>query len=608
MELFATLTLDTKQYDDALKDKGQSASKWGEGLKKVGKAAAAGITAAAAGIGALTKSAVSAYADYEQLVGGVDKLFGEASGKLQQYAAEAYKTSGMSANQYMEQATSFSAALINSLGDVNAAADMTDVAMRAISDNVNTFGSDMGSVQMAFQGFAKQNYTMLDNLKLGYGGTKTEMERLIDDANEYAASIGEASDLSIDSFADVIQAIELIQEKQGVAGTTAKEAAKTISGSLEMTKAAWQNLMAGFANPDADIGKLIDNMVESAGTAAKNLLPAISNALSGIGKVVTELAPIISEQLPGLVSSLAPSLLDSAAQMILALADGLIASLPELIPVVIDVVLKIVDTLIENVDMLVDAAGQIIIALAGGLITALPKLLAKAPEIIASLVQSIIGVAGQMTVAAAQIIVQLAQGIAAKFSTIMQKGRELVDQIKSGISAKFSEVVSKGREIVEQVKSGVVGAVGSLADAGMNLVRGIWNGISGGLGWIKGMISGWVGDVVGFIKGLFGIHSPSSVMRDEVGVFLAKGIGVGFEKEMANVEKMMRESMPDLSADVKLSGQYDTSGYIADSAFPYGNGGVTINVYGAKGQDVDALADKVMRKIYQATNRKVAFA
>ena len=207
---------------------------------------------------AIVGGAVEGYASYEQLAGGVKKLYGDASNTVMRFAQDAYKTSGMSANQYMEQATSFSAALVSSLGgDTAAAARQTDVAMRAISDNVNTFGSDMDSVQNAFQGFAKQNYTMLDNLKLGYGGTKQEMERLIADANAYAAANGKAADLSIDSFSDIVTAIELIQEKQGIAGTTAKEAATTIEGSIAMTKAAWANLLAEFGKEDGDVGKRV---------------------------------------------------------------------------------------------------------------------------------------------------------------------------------------------------------------------------------------------------------------------------------------------------------------------------------------------------------------
>ena len=218
------------------------ASGVGTTLATIGKVGGVALGAAATGVGALTKSAIDSYGEFEQLAGGVEKLFGDASDTIMQYAIGAYKTSGLSANEYMQQATSFSASLINSLGgDTQKAAELADVAMRSMSDNWNTFGTDVSAVQNAYAGFAKQNYTMLDNLKLGYGGTKTEMERLIDDANDYAESIGESGDLSIDSFADIVQAIELVQKKQNIYGTTSKEAATTIQGSIGMTKASWQN-------------------------------------------------------------------------------------------------------------------------------------------------------------------------------------------------------------------------------------------------------------------------------------------------------------------------------------------------------------------------------
>lgn len=359
MSLAARLTLDMRDYEEAMKKAEKSAqsfsdrfggtiSKIGGIVKNVAKAGAVAIGAGSTAVGILTKQSVSAYSQYEQLSGGVKKLFGDAASEVEKYASQAYKTAGMSANQYMEQATSFSASLINSLrGDTKKAAELTDVAMRAMSDNVNTFGSDMESVQNAFQGFSKQNYTMLDNLKLGYGGTKQEMERLIADANEYAKANGQAANLSIKSFADIIQAIELIQEKQNIAGTTAKEAATTIEGSLNATKAAWENLIAGFANPDADLGQLIDNLVvaivgDKEGEGLLNqLIPAIERALKGIGEFISKAAPIIAQYLPGLVEAILPGLISAAVSLVM----GLISALPSIIQTLIK---SIYDVLVEQ--------------------------------------------------------------------------------------------------------------------------------------------------------------------------------------------------------------------------------------------------------------------
>ena len=360
MNLAARLTLDMKDYEDSIGKATQSAQsfsknfggaigKVGGAIKTVAKVGAVAIGAGATAVGFLTKQSVSAYAEYEQLAGGVKKLFGDASDDVMKFANEAYKTSGMSANQYMEQVTSFSAALINSLGgDTKKAAQQADVAMRAMSDNVNTFGTDMASVQYAFQGFAKQNYTMLDNLKLGYGGTKTEMERLIADANEYAAANGKAADLSIESFSDIVTAIELIQEKQGIAGTTAKEAATTIEGAFNATKAAWDNLVAGLANPDADLDQLMDNLIvtlvgDKQGTGLLNqLIPAIQRALEGVGKVIAKAGPVIGQNLPALVGSLVPSLLSAATSLVVSLVKalpGIIKVLVAQVPMIVNMLL-----------------------------------------------------------------------------------------------------------------------------------------------------------------------------------------------------------------------------------------------------------------------------
>lgn len=358
MSLAARLTLDMRDYEEAMKKAEKSAqsfsdrfggtiSKIGGIVKNVAKAGAVAIGAGSTAVGILTKQSVSAYSQYEQLSGGVKKLFGDAASDVEKYASQAYKTAGMSANQYMEQATSFSASLINSLGgDTKKAAELADVAMRAMSDNVNTFGTDMSSVQYAFQGFAKQNYTMLDNLKLGYGGTKQEMERLIADANAYAEANGQAADMSMESFADIIRAIELIQKKQGIAGTTAKEAATTIEGAFNSTKAAWENLVAGLANPDADLGKLIDNLIvamvgDKEGTGLLNqLIPAIERALDGIGQLISRAAPIISKYLPGLMEAILPGLISAATSLVIGLINALPTIMQILVKSIYDVLVK----------------------------------------------------------------------------------------------------------------------------------------------------------------------------------------------------------------------------------------------------------------------------
>lgn len=262
------------------------------------------------------KAAVESYASYEQLVGGVDTLFKESSEKVQEYAAEAYKNVGISANQYMEQVTSFSASLLQSLGgDTNKAADIANQAMIDMADNANKMGTSMESIQTAYQGFAKQNYTMLDNLKLGYGGTKQEMERLIDDVNRYRAANGEAANLTIDSYADVITAIHEVQEQLDITGTTEREAMSTIEGSAKAAEAAWQNLLTGLADPTQDLSKLIDEFIEAKTTQIENLLPVVEHTIEGIGKAIDQLIPELDgagEELAKLLTEDAiPALIDA---------------------------------------------------------------------------------------------------------------------------------------------------------------------------------------------------------------------------------------------------------------------------------------------------------
>lgn len=380
-DLTARLRLDSSDYEDGLKNAENRAGSYGSklksGLATAAKVGVAAIGATATAIGTLAKKSVSSFAEQEQLIGGVKKLYGNMGMSVEEYAKsvgksvssvkgtwgklekaqntvlsnarKAYKTSGMSANQYMETATSFSAALINSLnGNTQKAAEQTDVAMRAISDNFNTFGGDIGNIQYAFQGFAKQNYTMLDNLKLGYGGTKTEMERLIKDANEYAKANGQAADLSIDSFSDIVTAIDLIQQKQGIAGTTAREATETISGSFGMLKASWEDLLAGFGDKDANLDALIDNVMSSAGTVAKNALPVIENALKSMGNAIIKAGPVLVEKIPEAIDSVLPTLLEAGTQLLMAIVTGLVQSAPTL-----------VDGFFKVVDILFDAVKQI---------------------------------------------------------------------------------------------------------------------------------------------------------------------------------------------------------------------------------------------------------
>ena len=337
-KLEAAIGLNTTEYQKGLKSAGESMAAMGDKIKAgaaaVGKATAAGLAAGSAAVTALAKSAVTAYADYEQLVGGVEKLFGESSDLLMMYAKDAANTAGMSVNAYMETATSFAAALTTSVqaagGSMDEAVEYADTAMRDMSDNANTFGTDIASIQTAYQGFAKQNYTMLDNLKLGYGGTKAEMERLIEDANKLRHEQGINNDLTIESYADIITAIHEVQTQMKITGTTAREASKTISGSIGAVKAAWTNLTIEMAKDDGDIEGAFNVLGENVGNVFDNLIPRIEKSVGGIGTMISKAAPQITNGLKQLLPRVLPTLLQTAGTLVSSVSTAVMESLPEL--------------------------------------------------------------------------------------------------------------------------------------------------------------------------------------------------------------------------------------------------------------------------------------
>lgn len=373
-DLQARIGLDKSEYDAGVKDaKGTMsdlAKNIGNGLKTVAKAGAAAIAAGAAGVAALTKMSVEGYAQYEQLVGGVETLFKTSQNVVVAYAENAYKTSGMSANTYMETVTSFSASLIQSLGgDTAKAAEIGDMAITDMADNANKMGTSLEMLQTTYAGFSKQNFTMLDNLKLGYGGTKEEMQRLLKDAEKIS---GVKYDIS--SFADITQAIHVMQEEMGIAGATAAEAATTIEGSLGMMKGAWQNLVVGMADENADIGGLINNLVESAASFAENIIPRIEQALQGVGRLVEGLAPIIGSALPGLVSSVLPALLSAAVELL----NSVVSALPGLISTLTNSIIPSLLSGLESViGALISALPMVISSICSALPTLLPMLLSS---------------------------------------------------------------------------------------------------------------------------------------------------------------------------------------------------------------------------------------
>ncbi|MGQ7688125.1 hypothetical protein ACTGUM_01325 [Streptococcus suis] len=369
-EFFGKIGIDNKSANKAIDETTRKAEgahgklsavfgKIGQLATKAGKVMATGLAVGITALVGLTGAATKHYAEYEQLVGGVETLFGAGGKSLEEYAQSvgksvdeasaeynklmnaqedllnkskiAYKTAGLSANQYMETATSFSASLIQSVGgDTEKAAKLADQAIIDMSDNANKMGTSMESIQNAYQGFAKQNYTMLDNLKLGYGGTKEEMQRLLDDAEKIS---GIKYDIS--SFADVTEAIHVMQEQMGIAGTTSKEAASTISGSVGMVKAAWENFLTGMADPDQDFGELVGGLTESIGIALENIVPRLVQALPRLIQGLAQVIQTLVGYLPQILGALLPGLVTGATELLGALG----ATLPSLFMTLFDQVL-----------------------------------------------------------------------------------------------------------------------------------------------------------------------------------------------------------------------------------------------------------------------------
>lgn len=348
---------------EAMDNAGEKTSVFGDMLKAnlLGGAIISGIKAVASGIKSLISGAIEGYGEYEQLVGGVETLFQGSADTVIKNAETAYKTAGLSANDYMETVTSFSASLLQSMGnDTEAAAKKADQAITDMSDNANKMGTDMQSIQNAYQGFAKQNYTMLDNLKLGYGGTKEEMQRLLDDANALNAAQGNYTNYTIDSYADIVDAIHTVQTEMGITGTTALEASTTVEGSISAMKAAYENFVTGLGDENADIGALTEELIQSAGTVAKNVLPVVENVLKSIAETVKEQGPDMITKFVAYATEKLPEVLKLGLQLVVSLVKGLAQNLPELLRGVLALVDAIIDSFLDALPDIIEVGKDIV--------------------------------------------------------------------------------------------------------------------------------------------------------------------------------------------------------------------------------------------------------
>lgn len=651
-------------YDGSLKfDTEISEKGFSSGVKKLGSVAKTGLTVvggAVAGVatafGVMTKKALDSYASLEQNIGGVETLFKDSSQSVVDNAKKAYKTAGLSANAYMETVTSFSASLLQSLGgDTKKAADYADRAIIDMSDNANKMGTSMELIQNAYQGFAKQNYTMLDNLKLGYGGTKEEMQRLVQDASKMTDAqkeLGVTVDGSSLSFGNIVNAISVMQKHLGIAGTTSEEASETISGSISSMKGAFDNFLNGTGSPK----ELAETMV----TAGKNVIRGLSEIVPRLLETLPEVKQLVQENIVQAFSEdNVKQMVESGKNIIMSLISGVTDSLPNILPVALNLIQFTADAIVSNIPILVQKGYELLDNVISGFVSAIPTALPKvldfiqgigdkiaeaAPalikkgfDLLGKLVEGIVQAIPILIAKVPEIISTFANIINDNFPTILAKGvgllwelikgiisaipdlianapkivRAIVDVImafnwlslgkniitffKNGISSMIGAVKNAGKSVYDAVKNAItnlpstlanigrtamsgfgnairsmIGTAKSAASAvgsavlnaikaipkqvvsiGKNIVTGLWEGISGMVGWITDKVMGFANSVLGGIKKALGIHSPSRVMRDQVGKMMALGMGIGFEKNIpdADMQKGLETAIGKLQAE-----------------------------------------------------------
>jgi len=477
--LTAKLTLDTAEFGSGVGQVdslvGGLASTIGGTLGGVASAVGAAVAGAAAAVGSLVKESVESFSEYEQLVGGVDTLFKDSANQVKEYAEEAYRTAGLSANEYMETVTSFSASLIQSLGgDTETAAEMANQAIIDMSDNANKMGTDMTSIQQAYQGFAKQNYTMLDNLKLGYGGTQKEMERLIMDAERLDSSFSvvhektkQGNEELTYSFADIVQAIHIIQTEMGITGTTAEEAEHTIKGSLESMKAAWENVLTAISKGGPELDKTIEQFTQTATTFIGNILPIIQKALYGVGDLVRNLAPVIAQALPELITTLVPILMDA----VMSIVNELVKSLPTIIqsltqsaqaiiPQLVVAFVDLLDILLKDVlPNIIDLAITLILELGKALSQNLPKLMTSIVELVLYIVKTIIQNLPTIVEVGGQIILSIIQGLLENIDLITDAFVQIIPLLAQTVIELIPELLELGAKLILAVAEGILLAI-----------------------------------------------------------------------------------------------------------------------------------------------------
>lgn len=619
---------------------------------------------AAAGIGKIFAESLTAGADLEQSLGGIETLFKDSASVVIKNAEQAYKTAGMSANAYMEAVTGFSASLLQGLGgDTEKAAAVADMAMTDMADNANKMGSSMESIQNAYQGFAKQNYTMLDNLKLGYGGTKTEMERLLVDAQKLT---GVKYDIS--NLAEVYEAIHVIQEEMGITGTTALEAASTFTGSLASMKAAFSDLLANLAT-GREIGDSLEALGETVFTfIAGNLLPMIGNILNelpnvlegaftmairglnivannadaivqmgidlvtDIGSAIISAVPYLAEAAINIVASLGKAILnadwtgigrstisalrgrlDIAAGEILGTDGNIVQSvlnavkahLPNILTGGVNIVVSMANGLMQNLPFLISTAGQLMDQLLSTLLEIAPNILEAGVALIGQLATGLLNNLPEVVSAAVSIMAKLIATIATNLPQLLQSGLSLIGQLVAGLIQAIPQVIAAIPKIISSIVSSF--KEWNWGEIGSNIISGIAQGISSGVSAIVSAAKSAARAALDAAKRFLGIASPSKVMRDQVGKFIPAGMAVGIEANTKPLQDAMR-SLSDLTTDTiqadLVKGNDTASVPVPNTSRVYGNSNFVFNIYATEGMDLDELSEVIMQKIQLAVKRR----
>ncbi len=636
-ELFVKVGVD----DQASGKLGNLSSKLGNGLKTAAKIGTAAVTAAAAGITALTTAAVKNYAEYEQLVGGAELMFGKAFDTVKKNSQEAYKTVQMSQNEYLQQVNGFATGLKTALGgNEQAAAELSHEIIKAEADIIAATGNTAENVQNAFNGIMKSNFTMLDNLQIGITPTKEGFQEVIDKVNDWNKANGEATNYQMGNLADMQSALVDYIDMVGMSGYAQREASETISGSVASMKAAWSNLITGIADDNANLGELINNLVNSitgyvdeSGNKVKgvadNILPVVEQALGGIATLIEKLAPIIVEKIPSLVSTILPTLINAATGMVNSviavlpsLLETVVTALVENAPLLIEAAIGLVNSLIQsiqdNAQILIDGAINIVMTLTDGILSMLPDIISLGldlivslalgiaealPELIPTIVDTILFLVDTLTSpdmlskildAALVLIVELAYGLMDAIPQLVDAVLDIIDNlvvflldpnnIAKILNAALHIVIALGTGLIDAIPR-LLGAQATLikkviqnfkdtdwGEVGKNIVDGLLGGLKKAWESLKKWFTNAWDNLVGGVKDLLGIHSPSRVFAG-IGKNMALGVGEGWEDTFGDVQDNIDSSLDFGEADYGITTSTTSIGDFGggSSAYGYGN-------------------------------------